>query len=184
MPKIKKLCLKVKYKKITGFTLIELLVVISIIGFLASMAVYALNVARVKARDAKRMADIRQLQKAVELYYDKYGSYPSTGGSWWGEGNPCYGNHDYSGSNGWIPNLAPEFVGRLPGDPKSNLGAGRCYLYRSDGKNYMIITHLTMETICGGDPSAACNPSHVQQMDRRCCAQPTIAVYSSGAINW
>ena len=47
-----------------GFTLIELLVVISIIGFLATFAVYAFNVARVKARDAKRLADMTLIQKA------------------------------------------------------------------------------------------------------------------------
>jgi general secretion pathway protein G len=176
--------LRQKAFNIKGFTLIELLVVIAIIGLLSTMTVYAINVARMKARDARRLADMRQLQKAVELYYDEYGSYPSTGGSWWGEGSPCYGNHDYSGSNGWIPNLAPEFMGNLPGDPKPNLVGNDCYLYRSDGTDYMIMAHFTMETICGGDPSNTCNPPHIQQMDRRCCTQPTIAVYSPGAINW
>jgi general secretion pathway protein G len=170
-------------KKSNGFTLIELLVVIAIIGLLSSMSVYAINITRMKARDARRLANMTQLQKAVELYYNERGIYPSTGGSWWGEGSPCYGNHDYSGSNGWIPNLAPEFMGNLPGDPKPNLGAGRCYLYRSNGTDYIIITHGSMETICGGDPSATCNPPHIQQMDRRCYTQPTIAVYSPGAIN-
>ncbi len=50
-----------------GFTLIELLVVISIIGLLSSMATVSLNSARVKARDARRLADVRQLSIAVEL---------------------------------------------------------------------------------------------------------------------
>ena len=72
MPKIKKLCLKVKYKKITGFTLIELLVVISIIGFLASMAVFALNVARVKAKEARCRADLKQILTAIDVKRDEY----------------------------------------------------------------------------------------------------------------
>lgn len=62
-----------------GFTLIELLVVISIIGFLVSAAVVAINNARAKSRDAKRIADITAIQKALEMYYDKHLTYPSTG---------------------------------------------------------------------------------------------------------
>jgi len=50
-----------------GFTLIELLVVIAIIGLLSSMATVSLNSARVKARDARRLGDVRQLSMAVEL---------------------------------------------------------------------------------------------------------------------
>ena len=52
-----------------GFTLIELLVVIAIIGLLATLAVVAFGNARKKARDTKRITDIKQMGKAVELYW-------------------------------------------------------------------------------------------------------------------
>jgi len=53
-----------------GFTLIELLVVIAIIGVLASIVLASLNSARAKSRDARRLSDIKQLQLALELYFD------------------------------------------------------------------------------------------------------------------
>lgn len=50
-----------------GFTLIELLVVISIIGLLSTMAVISLNSARSKARDAKRVSDIKGISTIFEM---------------------------------------------------------------------------------------------------------------------
>ncbi|MFC1751632.1 type II secretion system protein [Patescibacteria group bacterium] len=57
-------------RKNRGFTLIELLVVIAIIGILASVVLASLNSARLKSRDARRVSDIKQLQLALELYFD------------------------------------------------------------------------------------------------------------------
>jgi len=68
---------KNKKSKQSGFTLLELLVVIGIIGLLASIIVVNLTGARRRARDTKRIADIRQLQTAAEDYYDKNGKYPN-----------------------------------------------------------------------------------------------------------
>lgn len=59
-----------------GFTLVELLVVIAIIGLLATIAFISLGSARSKARDAKRVSDVRQVMAALELYYGTNNGYP------------------------------------------------------------------------------------------------------------
>ncbi len=60
----------------SGFTLIELLVVVSIIGMLASVVLVSLQGARNKARDIKLIAEVKQLQNALELYRLDNGKYP------------------------------------------------------------------------------------------------------------
>jgi len=60
----------------TGFTLIEMLIVVAIIGILASIVVVGLNTSRKQARDTRRLADLRGIQTALELYYNKNGYYP------------------------------------------------------------------------------------------------------------
>lgn len=60
-----------------GFTLVELLIVIAIIGILSSVVFASMNVARQKARDARRVSDIKQIQLALEMYQDANGQYPT-----------------------------------------------------------------------------------------------------------
>jgi general secretion pathway protein G len=61
-----------------GFTLIELLVVIAIIGILSAVVLTSLNGARESARDAKRLSDVRQIQKALDMYYIDNDVYPTS----------------------------------------------------------------------------------------------------------
>jgi len=61
-----------------GFTLIELLVVIAIISILTGIVISNLSQPKAKARDAKRVSDLAQLQLALELYFDRCGAYPKT----------------------------------------------------------------------------------------------------------
>jgi prepilin-type N-terminal cleavage/methylation domain-containing protein len=64
-----------------AFTLIELLVVIAIIAILSSVVLANLGTARQKGRDGKRVSDMKQIQLALELYYDNNSQYPVSGWS-------------------------------------------------------------------------------------------------------
>ncbi|MDO8510415.1 MAG: type II secretion system protein, partial [bacterium] len=59
-----------------GFTLIELLVVVAIIAILSAVVIANLGDARKRSRDGKKIADVKQIQLALELYFNKYGEYP------------------------------------------------------------------------------------------------------------
>lgn len=108
-----------------GFTLIELLVVIAIIGLLSTLAVVALTSARGKARDAKRISDIKQIQTALELYFADQGQkYPAqaTSALVLGTGN---GSVICGGSTGGIKDALGNcgtspvtFMGKVPRDPQ------------------------------------------------------------------
>lgn len=63
-------------KRDAGFTLIEMLVVVAIIGLLSSAILVGLGEARSRARDSRRIADIRQIQNGLENYYFESGTYP------------------------------------------------------------------------------------------------------------
>jgi len=61
-----------------AFTLIELLIVIAILGVLATIVLVSLGEARKRARDVRRISDIRQLQIALELYHNQNNQYPQS----------------------------------------------------------------------------------------------------------
>ena len=92
----------------TGFTLIELLVVIAIIGTLSGMVLVAMTDTRARARDARRVNDIYQIRKALELYYAENAIYPNLTG--WRSSN---------NATAWAAlgtALAP-YMKQLPSDP-------------------------------------------------------------------
>ena len=127
-----------KRKLNQGFTLIELLVVIAIIGVLASTVLASLNTARQKARNARRVSDLRQISLALELYYDTNNAYPNTSGSWrsecaaWGNLTP----------DQVIPGLTPTYIPVFPSDPSMDrTGSISCYLYNSNGTDYALLDH-------------------------------------------
>lgn len=115
---------------LSGFTLIELLVVISIIGFITVTSVVVFNNARMKARDVKRIANISQISKALDLYYDKYSHWPDPTSDDCSEGWD-EGYCDEDGGDGFINVLETEgFLSDTPGDPYfSGSQAFKYYVY-------------------------------------------------------
>ena len=126
-----------------GFTLIELLVVIAIIGLLSTLAVVALSSARTKARDSKRLSDLKQLQTALELYYTDKNGYPAAATA------ITLGGTSYNclGSNG-IAAIAScgttKYMGLVPSDPGSY-----SYSYVSAASTTFTITAQLEGTVNG-----------------------------------
>lgn len=127
-----------------GFTLIELLVVIAIVGVLSGVVLQSLNSARMKSRDASRLATVDQIQKAFEISATLTGknSLPTT------TGYTCLGLvADTSPTCGYTSTMTPGGVlataintplavaisgNVIPADPSFKNGIGVAYLYNSN----------------------------------------------------
>lgn len=66
-----------KQKNQKGFTLIEILISISIIGILMSVTIAAAIAVQKNGRDAKRKADLRSIQTALQQYYADQFEFPN-----------------------------------------------------------------------------------------------------------
>ena len=128
-----------------GFTLIELLLVVAIIGLLAAVVLAGLSMSRSKARDARRLTDLKTIASALEFYYNDSGRYPIATGWITGCG--------MLNSNNWIPDGSNyswnrKYISSMPRDPSESCGGieQRSYAYQSDGSIYKITTKLENPT--------------------------------------
>jgi type II secretory pathway pseudopilin PulG len=137
-------------------------VVISIISLLSSVVLSSLSSARAKARDAKRLFEIKQIQTALQLYASNNdGNYPSTGSLHNVYMDPGCAPHNSGGDvvgtqQNWIPGLVPTYISILPKDPigvsqvPGQTGFNACYMYSSDGTGYLLSAYGTVEGSSNG----------------------------------
>jgi len=181
-----------------GFTLIELLIVVGIIVIIASLVIVSVSTARERSRDAKRIADLAQIQLALELYKDAHGGvYPATrltnGGSRYifSDGVVVGADSNLTVIANWtaLEDILKTYLLPLPKDPMN----GKLYKLESDGStmtgiyrygyggtvnNYKLITRLE---------------ENVEMMDEDggvyaggsgCTLDKSYEIYTSGAQGW
>jgi len=112
-----------------SFTLIELLVVVAIISILASALMVGLGGARKKARDARRISDLRTVQSSLEVYYAQNDLYPKV--------------------DGWnnLENALAGITSQLPQDPLPG-NPNYDYTFCDDGQRYVMQAHLEDANNC------------------------------------
>ncbi len=136
-----------------GFTLIELLVVIAIIGLLSSIVLVAMNSTRIKARDVRRKADLAQVVKAMELYYNDHPSNAYTiYGTGWSTGSASSacgcGWFNYQDGSTYITSIAnglvqSGYMAKGPRDPILNSdNQTPQYMLYPCGNGFFVYAHL------------------------------------------
>lgn len=115
-----------------GFTLVELMIVIVIIGVLTTLIIVSLDNTKMTARNTRRLADIKQIQLALKMYYNDTGTFPSsiTPGSSISKGGANYMLRVPSNPKPWPDNGCPD--------------QDYQYMPLEGGKRYML-------TFCLGD---------------------------------
>ena len=123
-----------------AFTLIELLVVIAIIALLSSVVLASLNSARIKARDAARKSDMRQLRIALNAYaFEHGGQYPAVSGA---------------GNVSDLTVLVPTYMPSLPSDSRGQTATR--YQYYSPASPAPAYSTFTLLVDLEGDGAGYC----------------------------
>ncbi|MBI2029451.1 prepilin-type N-terminal cleavage/methylation domain-containing protein [Candidatus Gottesmanbacteria bacterium] len=124
-----------------GFTLIELIVVMAIIAILAAAGLSSFTSTQKKGRDGRRKADLTQVSRSLEFYYNDHGQYPiSNNGLIAACGGTCDGDCSWGGGPMCSPtNAATVYLQTLAKDPVTNYQ----YFYSSsDGSYYRLYARL------------------------------------------
>ncbi len=121
-------------KILKGFTLIELILVLGIVGMFAAGIVVTINPSDQyrKGLDGRRKADLANIQKAIEFYYQDHGQYPSSTSNF-EILDSVSGSVTYSWGTPWTP-----YMSLLPKDPSTN----KAYVYFSTGQTYYLFASL------------------------------------------
>jgi prepilin-type N-terminal cleavage/methylation domain-containing protein len=124
-----------------GFSLIELMVVVTIIGILSAIVYANFGAGNATTRDAKRQTDLRILQTAIAQYKQEFGQYPEAGTDANGDGFSSEAE-----DTNYIVGLTPDFITRLPNDPKRGTQPGFSYRTNTNRTVYKLMLSGTVET--------------------------------------
>lgn len=119
----------------------EILTVIAVVGLLSATAFFAVNNVQARARDAKRVADVDSLVKALDLYINQTGNaYPISATA------ICLTGSDIVNTTLSAANLAPGNIQDPIFDTTPN-----CFRYitDTDGTSYTIQYYLETGSIQG-----------------------------------
>ena len=126
----------------SGFTIVELLIVIVVLAIIAAIVVVTYRGIQEQARNSIRINDLKTVERLVEAHRIVNGTYPITTNnpkSNWRAADVRTDDNCFNGTSqpDWIPAITEKL-------PQSNLGAtgvdgvGGCYLYVSNGTEYVI----------------------------------------------
>ncbi len=139
-----------------GFTLIELLTVLAIIGLLSSIAFAAFSEARTRARDSKRLQEMKQVVTAIELYKSQNaGAAPAQGGAMYGcDTSTCLAT--------LTDELVSNFMPAIPMDPRyGNVGNfGYRYSRCTNTSQFSILYYSEKKAATAGQTTGWCNVQH------------------------
>lgn len=109
--------------KRNGFSLIEILITTAIISILVIVAVIIYSEVQKGVRDSRRKQDLRSIQAALEIYYQKNGRYPCTGSlstSWLTSNDSNWITDSAVGGDCGGRNFDSSYIDILPKDPKNS----------------------------------------------------------------
>ncbi|MDO8451447.1 MAG: prepilin-type N-terminal cleavage/methylation domain-containing protein [bacterium] len=116
-----------------GFTLVELIIVIAIIAVLAVVAVSTFGGAQRNSRDARRRADVKQIQNAAERYFENCRLYPASPADFILLAAGC------AAGSGVVQHLS---AGAFPRDPRALVADG------AEGNYEVVAATSTTYQIC------------------------------------
>ena len=123
---------------------------ISIIGLLSTIATVSLGSARAKSRDTKRMADLRQISQAIELFSNVNGYLPRNGAGW--------GTYISNPNNNWGADFQGDispYLAKTPLDPQKAGQQGDYFYTNWDNVNkYVLCANMEKATGRSYDYSA------------------------------
>jgi len=145
----------IKKVRQSGFTLVEILVVVSILGLLSTLTMVSLNTARMKTRDTVRVADMEQLEAALDIYYNDNKTYPVCQSSHWNSAREDRGaiftddvyTNCYLGLKAVLVDSSPAYWSNMAMDPlniDNKFATNDTYAYRyiSNGEEYAVVYNL------------------------------------------